>query len=805
MKAADNLLVELCKAFFYFCFIVSFPSISVAQQFPGFINPGLEGVPGIGKAPPGWETCEGTSDILPDSLLAPFSPTQGKSFLGLVTMTTFPPAYIESVDQLLCEPLKKGVAYSFTADYTASLLCDSLKFDIYGGNSSCLKTELLASSPVITDSGTWKTATLHFIPTADYSYIVIRAYGLGWGYVCIDNIRPSTPDTSTISPDTSICTGDSIKLTASGGTSYLWSPGGQTTSSIMVSPQATTTYTLNITINCTTITKTVTVTVNSCSLKVTAVGGALCKDSCLVLHATGTGGKEPYTYLWQPGNLSGATPTVCPPATTIYTVTLTDQNGKTATDTAIVTTGISPVITATAASICAGEKAVLTASGATSYQWITPAGVLMGSTLTVSPAVTTTYTVIGTNKGCSDTTQTTVVVNPLPVIQLNNPVICSGVKTTVYAKGALSYTWLGSAGTILSTDSTLTITPTSTTSYTVVGTDNKGCKNTKVGYITVNPTPTVTTNGGVVCLGSEFKLEAKGNAITYVWTASDSSKLPDKALVIVVPITNTTYTVTGGMNYCLDTAIAHVNVNLPPVITVNNGKICEGKQFTLTASGATSYIWSTGATQNAITVSPQVTTSYLVTGIKNNCFQKITTTVTVNKKPKALFSVSPKELSEFEPTVLVTNSSIGNNLNYEWDFGDGASSALKVPTHTYSKPDSYKICLKATDSQTSCADSVCDNIVYKLQYTLYVPNAFTPDKDNLNEVFLAKGWDLVEFNMMIFDRWGNKIFESNDINNGWDGLINNQEATSGTYVWKINCRDVLKKEHQYIGQVTVVR
>jgi gliding motility-associated-like protein len=117
----------------------------------------------------------------------------------------------------------------------------------------------------------------------------------------------------------------------------------------------------------------------------------------------------------------------------------------------------------------------------------------------------------------------------------------------------------------------------------------------------------------------------------------------------------------------------------------------------------------------------------------------------------------------------------------------------------------YSHCYHHSSPQVKCADSICDNLVYKLYYSLYVPNAFTPDKDDLNEVFFAKGMNLTEFNMMIFDRWGNKVFESNDMDRGWDGQMNNKEAAQGTYVWRIDCRDVQKKQHQYIGHVTVLR
>ena len=611
--------------------------------------------------------------------------------------------------------------------------------------------------------------------------------------------------------DTTVCKNSpklplAIQPLTPGNYTYHWEPATNLSCSDcqnpVFDPISTQTYTITMTdtnvANCNRV-REVTITVDT-GFVLQVNSPEICEGSSVLLKVTGGN-----TYNWQPGGQSGDSIWVQPATTTTYTVNATSDNGCISETTATVRVVSKPTIQVSDERICLKEKVLLKATGATTYQWITGAVADTGSTLLVNPLITTIYTVIGSIGQCKDTTQATVTVNPLPVITVNAPKICSGETATLSATGATSYSWLGANGTILSTDSTLIAKVITTTTYTVIGTDTNGCKNSIVTTVSVSPLPDVITSGGVICLGDEFKLEAKGNAITYVWTASDSSKLPDQALVIVVPATNTTYTVTGSIAYCKDTAIAQVNVNLPPVITVNEGSICKGEKIQLTASGATKYSWSTGASTNTITVNPLTTTTYTITGIKDNCFQTIQTTVTVNENPDALFSMDPKELSEFAPTLHLINESVGNHLLNQWSFGDGSpASNQKDPVYTYAEPGSYTVCLKIADSLTHCKDSTCNNLIYKPEWCIYVPNAFSPNGNDLNEVFFAKGTNLIEFHMTIFDRWGAIVFESDDIHTGWDGKIKNERAKQDTYVWKINCKDISKKTHQYIGHVTLM-
>ena len=617
-----------------------------------------------------------------------------------------------------------------------------------------------------------------------------------------------------------ICKGGSATLTASGATTYSWSLGTglntTTGSTVTANPSVTTTYTVvgtNATGCKDTTTTTVTVHVQP---DVQATGGSICLNDSIQLKAEGA-----LTYAWTPAatlsNPASATPVAYPLVNTTYTVIGTDAFGCKDTATANVIISDKLVVTVSKdTSMCAGEPVQLIASGGNKFLW-TPATGLSDPTIAnpiATPLVTTEYEVQVSSGSCTGTKKVMLTVNPAPVMDVNNPGICKGMETTLTASGAASYSWMAPGGVILSSTASITIQPSTTTSYTVTGSNANGCTSMKTATVTVNAIPDIAVNSGSICKGKSFTIKAVGGATLYSWIASDGSSLPMSDQVVVQPVSDATYTVTGTVNGCSDTAISHVTVHPVPVITVTNAGVCLRQEVHLTANGGTSYTWSTGANTASIVVAPTVTTSYTVTGTNAGCSNTATAVVSVYGNPSVSFYPNIRELSEDEPRVTFFNSSTGKNLKYEWNFGDVAgpsnTSNELNPTHVYTTPGVYTVCLKATDSLHGCIDSTCKNIVYKPNWTIYVPNAFTPgdaSNEGLNNVFYAYGTNILKFRMLIFDRWGNQIFESNDLYKGWDGTMKGKQelVQKDVYVWKIDLTDVFNKEHQYIGHVTVVK
>jgi hypothetical protein len=271
--------------------------------------------------------------------------------------------------------------------------------------------------------------------------------------------------------------------------SYLWSNNATTTSITNLTNGI---YTVTVTSGGCSQTATFNYTVNTPpNIVLTANPSVVCTGQSSLVTATGAA-----TYVWQPGNITGSSVTLTPATTTTYTVTGTGVSGCTATATiTIQNTGVIPVTaTATPGSICPGQSASLTATGANTYVWMP--GSLGGATVSVSPAANTVYTVTGTNAvGCSGTATVSVTAAPNPnvtasVAPSNN--ICFGDQITLTGNGAQTYSWTG--GVINGTP----FTPSTSGTYTVTGTSAAGCTDVATIFVTVNPNITL----GAVSLSS---------------------------------------------------------------------------------------------------------------------------------------------------------------------------------------------------------------------------------------------------------------------------------------------------------------
>jgi hypothetical protein len=451
-------------------------------------------------------------------------------------------------------------------------------------------------------------------------------------------VRPYV--STTISRDTTICRGQSVNLTVSGGTSRTWS-NGATATTITVTPLATTTYTVtsNASNQCSTI-DTVTVTVRPYVSTTISRDTTICIGQSVNLAISGG-----TSHTWNTGATTNSI-TVSPNTTTTYTVTSNANNQCSTTDTVTVT--VRPYVSTTISrdtTICVGETVSLTVNGGTSRTWSNGG---TGTSITVTPSTTTTYTVTSNQANqCSTIDTVTVTVQPYVVTSISSDTsICPGEPVSLTVTGGTSRVWSNG-----NTASTITVRPITPTTYIVTSSQANQCSTTDTVTISIKPSVTTTVSGNTtICRGASAILTATGGT-SRTWSTGQTQDT-----IVVTPTVTTTYAVrTDSTGICSNIDSIKVTVNQLPNVTITGDTvITAGNSATLVASGANSYVWSTGATSNSITVSPAATTSYSVEGTDvNGCRNTARTTVVVN----AVSIASGSEL-EFKVYPIPTESKL---------------------------------------------------------------------------------------------------------------------------------------------------
>jgi gliding motility-associated-like protein len=168
------------------------------------------------------------------------------------------------------------------------------------------------------------------------------------------------------------------------------------------------------------------------------------------------------------------------------------------------------------------------------------------------------------------------------------------------------------------------------------------------------------------------------------------------------------------------------------------------------------------------------------------------------------FILDKKITTLYEPTIQIEDVSI-NASAWEWSFGDGKTSGLNNPTeHTYSTKGTFNLKLLVSNP-SGCKDSLTQVLTIELPTSIYMPTSFSPNGDGINDIFLPKGDGIIEYTLSIYNRWGALVFYSNDINVGWDGMVDGTIADPmGTYVYVVTVKDAKKHDYIYRGTVNLL-
>ncbi|MCX8080860.1 MAG: gliding motility-associated C-terminal domain-containing protein, partial [Bacteroidia bacterium] len=570
-----------------------------------------------------------------------------------------------------------------------------------------------------------------------------------------------------VNANSPLCQNQNLQFSSSGGNAYSWSgPNGYTSnqqnpSIANAQPNMSGTYTLVVTgVGSCTNSTTINITVNPLPNVTAANNGTACELGTTGISATGAN-----TYTWYgPNNFTSnqaniTFSSVLSVQSGTYIVIGTDANGCQNTAQTVLNIYPNPAVIVSGATVCSGNNATLSCnSNGVAYQWSGPNGFTANTPIIIINNVgqnqVGTYTVTAiSNMGCTTSNMAILDIYPNPTIaaSFNTPTVCLG--GTVYAKGegGYQYSWYGANGLVVSSDEAFTFTASSlayNSTYTlgIIGAPY-GCKNSTVIALTVYDLP-------------KAKLVADDKMCVPFCTTLNL--LPE---LNSAPIQNAYWTVNNSIGltgtsvpYCMNTA-----GSLPIRVHIEDIRGCKN-------------------TQNL--------------------------SLTGYPRPKADFYWSPLIPKEQTDDVTFKDASMGENLvKWTWFIQNNQTQQMvsgNPVVVNYEKAGNYAV-MMVVENVWGCKDSIIKPIRIDEDVVYYVPDAFSPNGDGINDTFGPKGYGPFTFELTIHDRWGEKIFTSRKLNEPWDGTFRGEECKPDIYVWKLTVTLPGGKKEIKTGHVTLLK
>ena len=452
------------------------------------------------------------------------------------------------------------------------------------------------------------------------------------------------------------------------------------------------------------------------------------------------------------------------------------------------------------------------------------------------------------NLACADTVTDSVTVFPLPNAAFSAPQVCLGqamsfndFSNVAAPSTVVSWNWNYGDGTAVSTLQNPNHTYSNFGSYTVtliVTTNNTACKDTISDSVIVHPVPHPAFTTSNVCEGSVAQFNdmstipsniTNDGILAWTWDFGNSSSTSNNQNAsqqyTLVGVDTVELKVVSNFG-CVDSVTKPIVINPNPVVnfTVSDTAGCEpfcilfnDASTILTGSNVT-WKWvlgdNTSSTDTSFThcyyndleFDPVHYSITLKVTSDSGCSTVLTRDnyITVYPEPVASFHTEPVSTSIANPVFDIKEHSIGANFWY-WNFGDGDTSNVQHPqSHTYADTGHYNIRL-VVNTNYNCTDTSYRTVIVEPDYILYIPNAFTPNDDGVNDVFIPQGIFFNEFEMSIFDRWGNLVYKTDDVTKPWDGKHKTGIAQNDVYVYVIRIKDFKLQKHIYRGQVSLIR
>ncbi len=608
------------------------------------------------------------------------------------------------------------------------------------------------------------------------------------------------------------------------------------TTTIMVNPLSTTTYTVawdtcspikKVQCSCGILNPTITVYIGSMNA-LFASPPTLCAGSTANFTSLASGVES-----WSVSPSIGVSPSTSTLSTfnpvfsglgtfTITHIASTGLCSSTSSNVISITPGLTSTIT-TAGGGCGLLSGTGTASVAVSstagltYAW--SSGVSTSS-VAIGLAFGTVYTVTLSNGGCINTNTLLINNYPSPFVSSFSisPVLCFGQSTgsIVATIGSGSPPFVCAWSPVITTTSNI-VNGCAAGTYSLIVTDLNGCTTNSV--VTVSqPTQiflSLGSNTTTLCSGNSATLSntLTGGVPVYSYTWNPGG-LTGPGPQTVTPATTTIYTVVAqDANNCNITSTITINVLAPLNITGSSQTVCVGNNTNLICTGtispALTYTWlPIAGSTSSITIPNTTTGVQTYTAIVSDGCSIPTTVVvfTVTTNPNPTASIVADALSGIAPLTINFSDLGTGGTSFNWNFGNGNTSLNHTPgSQIYNSGGIYLVTYSVTNSfGCSAYDSLYINAI-DAEAIMIIPNVFTPNGDKSNDFFEIKGTNIVNFECLIYNRWGKLVFSSTDIKLPWDGKINNGLADEGTYFYIIKCSGTAGKEIIKQGHVTLFR
>ena len=410
---------------------------------------------------------------------------------------------------------------------------------------------------------------------------------------------------------------------------------------------------------------------------------------------------------------------------------------------------------------------------------------------------------------------------PVEVEIVGDIIVCAGEEielTAIASGGGLPYTYLWNTG---ETTASITVSPSSTQTYSVTVTDN--CLNESASDadeivvpiyapLVLNETEDITE----ICPYISALLEANASGglapYTYEWSSNFEANLSTDPTYVATPSTTTTYYVTV-TDFCGASTTEEIvyTITSPPLVLEMSptSEICPGDSIQISVSSTGGYgqhfyqWWHSGETTSTIWVKPNQTTTYTVS-VSDECqtFTVEGSTQVIVVAPTADFTITSQTIFNNLPIQF---QNLSQNANYyQWYFGDGNQSTIVHPQNTYDNYGPHYITLIATDEK-GCVDTIRELINIEEEWYIYIPNTFLPHGGRVNSVFSPSVIGIETLNVNIFNRWGEIVFTSDIPRFAWDGTYDGKLVSDGTYTYSIQLVTNSGREKKIVGHVNVLK